>query len=192
MSKDREATLRSELDIAGNRRARKWSLSELFGRAVWEFVRFPLFALSPRPLWGWRRALLRLFGAKIGQHAHIHPSVRVAIPWKIVLGEYSSVGDRAILYSLGRITIGAQVTISQQAHICAGSHDFRSRSMELLKPGINIEDGAWVCADAYIGPGVTVARNAVVGARAVVTRSVGEHEIVAGNPAQSIGKRDLS
>jgi putative colanic acid biosynthesis acetyltransferase WcaF len=61
--------------------------------------------------------------------------------------------------------------------------------MALLKPPILIGDEAWICADAFIGPGVRVGARGVVGARAVVVKDVGPGVIVAGNPARVVGKR---
>src|SRR5690606_40555832 len=82
---------------------------------------------------GWRRAVLRAFGARIGRDVRIHPTVRIAVPWNLSIDDEAAVGDRAILYSLGRITIGKRATISQYAHLCAGSHDYRRRDLQLLK-----------------------------------------------------------
>ncbi|MER8887039.1 colanic acid biosynthesis acetyltransferase WcaF [Mesorhizobium sp. M0701] len=176
------------LDVAGNRAARKWSGTELVVRLLWD-LSHPLFALSPRPLWGWRRSLLRLFGARIGREVHIYPTVRIAIPWNLTIGDQSAIGDRAILYALGPISIAARVTISQGAHLCAGTHDYRDPVMPLEKRPIVIGPGAWVCADAFIGPGVMIGAGAIAGARAVVVKDVDENSIVAGNPAVKVGRR---
>jgi putative colanic acid biosynthesis acetyltransferase WcaF len=176
------------LDIAANRAARKWSRKELAGRLLWDLAA-PVFALSPRPLWGLRRALLRAFGARIGRNVHILPSVRITIPWNLDIGDEAAVGEGAILYALGPIRIGRQATISQYAHLCAGSHDFTRADMPLLKPPIEIGEGAWICADAFVGPGVVIGARAVVGARAVAMKSVDPGLIVAGNPAKPIRKR---
>ena len=174
------------MNIDQNRRARKWSRKELAGRVLWA-VCHSLFRWSPRLLWGWRVFLLRLFGAKIGEHVHIHPSVRIFIPWNLRIGDWSSVGFDVLIYNLGLVTIGSKVTVSQRAHLCAGSHDFRDPAMPLLKPPITIEDESWVCADAYVGPGVTVGTGTVVAARAVVVKNVLSNVIVGGNPAKIIG-----
>ncbi|MBB5751865.1 colanic acid biosynthesis acetyltransferase WcaF [Prosthecomicrobium pneumaticum] len=181
--------VRETLDIAANRRARKWSRRALAGRLAWETVGVLLFRIAPRPFWAWRRGVLRLFGARIGRAVHIHPTVRITIPWTLTVGDEVGIGDRVVLYSLGPITIGARATISQHVHLCAGSHDFRRPDMPLLKPPIAVGEEAWLCADAFIGPGVTVGRGAVVGARAVVVRDVAERTVVAGNPARPIGVR---
>lgn len=134
--------------------------------------------------------MLRLFGAKIGRHVQIHPSVRIFLPWNLEVGDWSSIGFDALVYSLGRVTIGERVTISQRAHLCAGSHDYRDRAMLLLKPPITIGDGAWICADAFVGPGVNVGEGAVLGARSVVMRSVERNSVMAGNPARRVADRD--
>jgi putative colanic acid biosynthesis acetyltransferase WcaF len=176
------------LDIAANRAASKWSRKELAGRLLWELVR-PLFAWSPRPLWGWRRMLLRLFGARIGCEVRICPSVLITIPWNLTIGDQSAVGDRAILYALGPITLAERVTVSQGAHLCAGTHDYRDPSMPLLKPPIVIERDAWICAEAFVGPRVRVGVRAIVGARCVVTKDVEPGAIVIGNPARLLRQR---
>ena len=98
-------------------------MRQKIGRLLWAMVQATLFGLSPHNLYGWRAMLLRLFGAKIGRDVHIRPSVRFIIPWHVEIDEHSSIGDFAIIYSLGRITIGKYVTISQYAHLCAGDDD---------------------------------------------------------------------
>lgn len=175
-------------DITANRHASKWTRKEMAARILWE-IAHPLFAWSPRPFWGWRRFLLRLFGARIGREVHVYPSVLITIPWNLSIGDQSAVGDRAILYALGPITLAERVTVSQGAHLCAGTHDYRDPAMALLKPPIVIERDAWICADAFIGPDVRVGALAIVGARCVAMKDVAPGVIVAGNPARVIGQR---
>lgn len=176
------------MDIETNRQARKWTRKELIGRVLWA-VCSPFFQFSPRPLWGWRCFLLRLFGAKIGHHVHIVPSARIFIPWNLEIGNWSSVGFEALIYNLGEITIGENVTISQRTHLCAGTHDYLDPAMPLIKSTITIGNNAWVCADAFIGPNVEICESAIVAARAVVVKHVEAGIIVGGNPARPIGKR---
>lgn len=178
------------LNIQANRVARKYSRTELVRRVLWMFGRL-LFRFSPRPLFGWRRFVLRLFGAQVGKGVHIYNSAVIYMPWNLCIGDWSAVGEEALIYNLGMITIGEQVTISQRAHLCAGTHDYTDPGMPLLKPPITIEDRAWVCADAFVGPGVTVGEGAVVGARAVIMRDVEPWMVVAGNPAKPIKRRVL-
>ena len=171
-----------------SRRAQKWTRKEILGRILWGCA-YPFFALSPRPFWGWRRMMLRCFGAKISEHVRIHPSVKITIPWNLKIDRYVGIGDKAILYALGPISIGASSTISQNAHICAGSHNFRDGKMTLTKPAIIIGKDVWVCADAFIGPDVTISDKALIGARAVITNNVNSNVIMVGNPAKIIGPR---
>jgi putative colanic acid biosynthesis acetyltransferase WcaF len=179
----------SQVDIANNRKARKWSRKELVGRLLWEVFGQTAFSLSPRPLWIFRRILLRLFGANIGSSVNIFPSVKIAVPWNLRIEDHAAIGQGAILYSLGRIHIGARSTVSQYAHLCAGSHDYKRVTFDLQKPPITIGSDAWICADAFIGPGVTVGDRTIIGARAVVSKSIPDGKIVAGNPAKVLRDR---
>jgi putative colanic acid biosynthesis acetyltransferase WcaF len=178
------------LDITSNRQAQKYTPTEQLRRVLWSLV-YPLFRWSPRPFFGWRRFLLRLFGATIGQQVHIYSSTRIYFPWNLTIGDHSAIGENALIYNLGRITIGQRVTVSHGAHLCAGTHDYTDPTMPLLKPPITIGDDAWICADAFIGPGVQVAEGAVVGARAVAMRDIEPWTVVAGNPAEFVKPRSL-
>jgi len=178
------------LDIGANRAARKYDRGEMARRALWEIGRW-LFRFSPRPLFAWRRTLLRLFGARIGKEVHIYPSAVIFMPWNLTIGDWSAVGESAYIYNLGPVTIGRSVTISQRAHLCAGTHDYTSPDMALLRPPIVVDDEAWVCADAFVGPGVTIGAGAVLGARAVAVRDVPPWMIAVGNPARPIKPREL-
>lgn len=177
-----------KLDIAAARAARPYTRSEYVGRVLWALAT-PLFRLSPRPLHGWRRALLRLFGARVGRDVSIHPSARIVIPWNLSIGDESSLGDRALVYNLGHVTIGARSTVSHLAHLCAGSHDYLDPVLPLLRLPIEIGSDVWVCTQAFVGPGLTLGDGSVVGACAVVTRSVDAWTVVAGNPAKPVRAR---
>jgi putative colanic acid biosynthesis acetyltransferase WcaF len=135
--------------------------------------------------------MLRLFGAEIGRHVHIYPTVRVTIPWNIKIGDYSAIGDQVLLYSLGYITLGDRVTISHQAQLCGGTHDYTTPELTLLKPPITVCDGVWICANAFVGPGVRIEKDAIVGACAVVLRDVAAGMIVQGNPAVPLKPRRI-
>lgn len=178
------------LDIGGNRRSKKYSNKELCLRVLWGFGKI-LFRFSPRILFRARCLLLKAFGAKIGQSVHIYPSAIIYMPWNLVVGDFSAIGEDALIYNLGKVTIGNNVTISHRAHLCAGTHDYSDPLLPLLKPPIVLEDNVWVCAEAFVGPGATVREGAVVGAAAVVTKDVEAWTVVAGNPATAIKKRVL-
>ena len=178
------------LDPQANRAARKYTRGEMARRVLWAGGRW-LVRLSPRPAHGWRRLVLRAFGARIGPHVHVSPTAEVTMPWNLTVGAWSAIGDGALVYNLGPVTLGERVTVSQRAHLCAGTHDYTDPTMPLLKPPITVGDQAWVCADAFVGPGVTVGEGAVVGARAVAVRDVPSWTVVAGNPARFLRPRTL-
>jgi putative colanic acid biosynthesis acetyltransferase WcaF len=172
-----------EPDAAKNRRTRSYSRQEMLARVAWAFFQ-PLFRFSPRPAFGFRRALLKLFGARIGQHVHVYASARIRYPWMLTVGDWSAIGEDVLIYNLGPVALGERVTVSYRAHLCAGTHDLDDPGMPLLRPPIRLGDNAWVGTDAFIGPGVDIGKSAIVGARAVVTRDVAPGHVVAGNPAR--------
>lgn len=178
------------LDIAANRRTAKWTRRELFGRLLWDFTQ-PLLRLIPRHFWGLRRCILRLFGARVGREVRVHRTVWIAMPWNLSVGDEAAIGDCVKIYNLGQVSIGAQATISQGAYLCAGTHDHRRPDLPLVKCTIEIGRGAWVCADAFVGPNVNVGNFAILGARAVVVRDVAPSAVVAGNPARIVGRREF-
>jgi len=182
--------MQTQLDIKANRSATKYTRSEMARRILWMFGRV-LFRWSPRPCFGWRRFLLRLFGARIGAQVHIYNTAEIYMPWNLEVKDWSAIGEGALIYNLALITIGEKVTISHRAHLCAGTHDYTKSDMPLLKVPIRIGDQVWICADAFVGPGVTIGPGAVVGARAVVTKDVEPWVVVAGNPARFVKKREI-
>ncbi|WP_172293342.1 hypothetical protein [Pseudoruegeria sp. HB172150] len=187
-----EKTATDRLDIDANRKAIKYSKQEQLTRILW-WLFWPLFRFTPRPFfWSWRVFLLRMFGASVGKNVRINPGADIFMPSNLTLGDHVTVGYAARLYSIGRITVGARATISQYAHICAGSHDISSPTFDLTRPPVTIGEDAWIAADAFVGPGRTIGRGAVVGARAVVLSDVEDYAIVSGNPAEPRGYRVLS
>jgi putative colanic acid biosynthesis acetyltransferase WcaF len=178
------------LDIQSARTARPYSNKEYLGRILW-MLAWPFFRLSPRPLFAWRRFVLRCFGARVGRQVHIYPSARIEIPWNLSIGDQSSLGENVLVYSLGPVEIGARSTVSHNAHLCAGSHDYRDPALPLLRLPIRIGADAWVCAQSFIGPGAVIGDGAVVGAASVVMGAVEPWTVVAGNPAAFVKKRVL-
>jgi len=167
-----------------------WSFRGKLARAMWMLVGKPAFRLSFHNWYAYRNLILRCFGARLATGVKIRPTVNIEIPWQLDLRESVVVGDFAILYSLGRITVGERCVISQYAHLCAGTHDYQSPSFPLLRLPITIERDVWVGADAFVGPDVTIGRLAVIGARASVYKDVPNESIVGGNPARVIKARE--
>lgn len=101
----------------------------------------------------------------------------------------SCLGDRANAYSLGEIEIGARAVVAQEVYLCTGTHDLTNPALPLIVGKITIGDDAFLGARAFVLPGVSIGRGAVVGACSVVTKDVPEGAVVAGNPAQVLRQR---
>jgi putative colanic acid biosynthesis acetyltransferase WcaF len=167
-----------------------YSAGEYLLRFLW-WLAIPAFRFSPRPLYGWRNLLLRLFGASIGKGVRIYPSARITFPWNLEIGARSVISWDVKIYNLGRICVGSDTIISQYAHLCAGNHDFRARDFRLLRVPITIGNAVWLAADVFVAPGVTVGDGCVVYARSVVIRDLPAYTLCAGHPARvltNIGK----
>ena len=162
------------------------------GRVVWGIAYTALFRPSPRPCFGWRNLLLRLFGARIGSGCHVYPSTRIWAPWNLTMEDGSTLAEQVDCYCVDRITLGINSTVSIRTFLCTASHDIRDRARPLTTGPIVIGADAFVFAEAFIGPGVRLGEAAVVGARAVVVRDVAPADIVAGNPAKPIGRRTFA
>jgi putative colanic acid biosynthesis acetyltransferase WcaF len=158
---------------------------------LWWLVDALLFRPSPQILFGWRRWLLRLFGAEIGRGVLIRPSVRITYPWKVAIGDYAWVGDDAILYSLADIRIGAHTVVSQLSHLCTGSHAIESASFAITAAPITIGSQCWIASDVFVAPGITIGDGAVVGARSTVFHDLPPAMICTGTPARSVRPRPL-
>ncbi len=156
---------------------------------LWWLVSATLFRWSPQIAYGWRRWLLRLFGAHIGKKVLIRPSVRVTYPWKVSVGDYSWIGDDVVLYSLGHIDIGAHAVVSQGSYLCAGTHDSKDLSFAIDASPIHIADEAWVASHVFIMPGVSIGEGTVVSARSLVSTDLPEGMICAGSPARVLRPR---
>jgi len=156
---------------------------------LWQVVQGTLFAWSPQPAYGWRRGLLRLFGARIGAGVLVRPTARVTYPWKVALADHAWIGDHAELYSLGAIEVGEHAVISQRCYLCTGTHDYQRIDFPLVATPIRVEAQAWVATDCFIGPGVTIGLGAIVAARSTVLSDVAAGLIVAGTPATVKGTR---
>ncbi|MER2520296.1 MAG: putative colanic acid biosynthesis acetyltransferase [Bdellovibrionales bacterium] len=156
---------------------------------LWWIVQSLLIHTTPQFMYGWRRFLWRLFGAKIGDHVMIRPSARVTYPWKVSVGDNSWIGDRAELYSLGPIDIGSNAVVSQDSYLCAATHDHEKPDFPLVAKAIHIEDQVWIAAGCFIAPGVTIGRGAILGARSVALRDIPPAAIYAGHPAKLLKMR---
>ena len=156
---------------------------------LWWIVQATFFSWSPQFLYGWRRFLLRSFGATIGKSVIIRPTVKITYPWKLTIGDYSWIGDDVVLYTLGEIEIGAHAVISQRGYICTGTHDYESPDFRIYAEKITIGKKCWLATDIYVAPGVSIGEGTVVGARSSVFKDLPSQKICIGNPAKPIRDR---
>jgi len=156
---------------------------------IWWIIESTLFRMSPQVLYGWRRFLLRLFGAKIGKGVLIRSSVKCTYPWKVSIGDYSWIGENSVLYSLGNIHIGNNVAIAHGVYFNTGFHNYKENSFDIASKPILVEDEVWITNDVYISPGVIIGKGCVIGARSSVYKNMPKGWVCYGNPAKPIKKR---
>lgn len=161
-----------------------YSLVHRAMRSLWTIVYLVLFRPSPRPLHGWRRFLLKLFGAKLGHKAKVFSSARIFAPWNLTMGDHSTIAPDVDCYCAGPIRIGEHSTVSQYSHLCGASHDFEDPRMTLFTAPITIGSRVWICADVFVGPGVTIEDGVVVGACSSVFSDLPAWTVCTGSPAR--------
>lgn len=156
---------------------------------AWRITWALLGRTTPKPFKKWRLLLLRLYGCTIHGNPFVSESAKIRIPWQLTLHDRSCIGEHAEVYNLGHVTLEERCVVAQHVYLCGGTHDLNDPNLPLMTGPIVIGQEAFVGAKAVVLPGVKVGRFAVVGAGAVVAKSVPDHVIVAGNPAKPIGER---
>ena len=160
-------------------------------RQGWNWVYLILFRPSPRWCHGWRSFLLRRFGAQIGRGCHIYPKAAIWAPWNLICGDGACIADHVTVYSQATITLGYRSVISQGSHLCTGTHNYESPRFELVAWPIEIGPHAWVCAESFVGPGVSIGEGSVIGARSVVMKDMPKWMVCAGHPCRPVKPRVL-
>jgi putative colanic acid biosynthesis acetyltransferase WcaF len=166
------------------------TISSKIARVLWHIVWLFLYRPSPAIAHGWRCLLLRSFGAHIGKGAHPYPDVKIWAPWNLTMSDHSTLANGVDCYCVDRVILGRHVTVSQYSYLCTASHDYRDRDMPLITAPIVIGDHAWITADVFIGPGVTIGDGTVITARSSVFSDIGPWRIAKGNPALAVGDRN--
>jgi len=166
-----------------------FSIKNRLTRVLWQFTWLLLASWTPPLFHPWRRLLLRLFGAQLGEKSDVRGSARVWLPSNLVMGNYSIIAEYVKVYNQERIELGDNVIVSQSAHLCASGHDVDDNNFQLTGAPIHIGSSAWVATEAFLGPGCVVGNGAVIGARAVLVGHADEMMIYVGNPAKPLRKR---
>jgi putative colanic acid biosynthesis acetyltransferase WcaF len=166
-------------------------LSHRLTRLAWGIVWTAFGSWTPAPLFAWRRMLLQLFGARLAATARIYPKVNVWFPANLEMAEWACLGRGVTCYSMAPIRLGRHALVSQGAHLCAGTHDVDDPDFQLRVAPITLEANAWVAAEAFVGPGVTLHRGSVLGARGVLFKDLPELVVAVGNPAKALRRREV-
>lgn len=156
---------------------------------LWLLVSLILFRLCPFSFSALKRITLRAFGARIGKNVVIKPRVIITFPWKLTIGDHVWLGEECWLLNLDHIVIGKNVCISQRAFLCTGSHNYKRSTFDLIVKPITIEDGAWLGASSWVGPGVKIGSHAVLTAGSVASKNMDVWGIYQGNPAVWVKQR---
>ncbi len=162
-------------------------------RMLWAIVSMIFFQnFIPWPN-GFKCMILRCFGAGegIGRGIVIKPSVNIKYPWFVKIGDYTWIGEGVWLDSLGEISIGKNVCISQGAYLFTGNHNYKKETFDLMVNPVVIGDGAWIAAKAIVCPGVTVGTNAVLSVGSVATKDLEAGKVYQGNPAVEKREREI-
>jgi putative colanic acid biosynthesis acetyltransferase WcaF len=158
-------------------------------RVLWGIIYYCAFRFSPVPFFGYRRLILRCFGAKVGKKVNVYPSAKIWLPSNLIIDDFSTLGPNVNIYNQATITLGKHIIVSQGAYLCASSHDYNDILHSLLLCPIKIKDNVWLCTESFVGPNVTVKQGAVLGAKAVLMKDSSPWCVYAGNPAKLIKKR---
>ena len=158
-------------------------------RTIWQVVWLVFYRPTPRPFHAWRSLLLRLFGARLGRGVHPYPSARIWAPWNLEMGDGACISEHVDCYCVDKIRIGAFATISQFSFLCTASHDYTREDFPLVTAPITIGERAWITADVFVGPGVTIGDGTVVTARSSVFRDLPPWMVASGNPALPVKPR---
>ena len=136
-----------------------------------------------------RRNILQKLLRQIGQNSIIEPPFYCSYGHNIHIGDHVYLNFLCTILDNNEVRIGNHVMIGPVVQIYTAAHplqaETRNQGWEVAKP-IVIEDNVWIGGGAILLPGVRIGRNAVVGAGAVVSRSVPANTVAAGNPARVI------
>lgn len=167
-----------------------FSLGNRIERAAFTVIWVLLGRIVPPPFaWGWRKFLLRLFGAKMGRLTKVYASARVWLPRHLEMADGSTIGPGVDCYNMAPIRLGERAIVSQRAFLCAGDHDHRDPEFQLVARPISLGADSWVAAEAFVAPGITLGDGAVLAARGNAVADLPEWTVWGGNPAKQIGTR---
>lgn len=157
-------------------------------RTLWFCVN-AVFFTTYFPFSRFKRALLRMFGAKVGKGVVLKPSINIKYPWRLEIGDHAWIGEKVWIDNLVTVKIGNNACVSQGAMLLTGNHNYKKSTFDLLTGEIIIEEGAWVGAQSVVCPGVTCASHSVLSVGSVAVKDLEPYGIYQGNPAVKVRDR---
>lgn len=133
-----------------------------------------------------KRRLINLFGGDCDKGAVIYSSAKIFNPRNLIMRSNSTIGPNSIIYNVDRISIGEGTIISQYAHLNTASHDFRKDHFPLVHAPIEIGMNCWIATESYLGMGVKLCNEVIIGARSSVFKSIEKPGVYIGSPAKMI------
>ncbi|WP_035477465.1 putative colanic acid biosynthesis acetyltransferase [Aliagarivorans taiwanensis] len=167
-----------------------FTLKDRLYRFLWLSVKFCFFKFSPVPLFRYRCWVLNVMGASVHKLARIYPSADIWLPANLEVEANATIGPGVRVYNQGFITIRERAIVSQNVSLCASTHNYNDSLHPLVLSPVVIGKEAWICAEAFVGPGVNIGEGAVVGARSAVFKNLDAWLVYGGNPAKPIKSRD--
>jgi len=168
-----------------------WDRKTKLRRGLWQYLVKPLYRLIPGKQIRLRIVILRMLGAKIGNHCCIQQRVDILIPWNLVMHDYVVLSHDVCILNFATVEIHSMTVVSQHVHLCTGSHDYTHPYFPLVFRPIEIGAESWLASGAFVAPGVKIGSGCVIGANAVVTRDMPEWMVCAGNPCRVIKSREI-
>ena len=114
----------------------------------------------------------------------------------IVIGDDSTFAGGCVLSAASSIRLGRDVGLARNVYVADHTHGYDDPTRSVDDQGITqiqpveIGDHAWLGENAFVLPGVTIGKHAVVSANSVVTRDVPDYAVVAGQPARVVRRFD--
>lgn len=161
-----------------------WSRGKnLFSEIIWQIF-FKSLVSSSLPGTFWRKFILIIFGAKIGKSVRLSPGLKVKMPWRLSIGDYSWIGEDAWIDNIDCVRIGNNVCISQGVYFCTGNHDFKKETFNLICESIYVDSESWVGAKSIIGPGNKVGKGSVIKIGSIITKDIPPQSLISNNQSE--------
>ena len=151
-----------------------------FYEVLWQVFFKPMIS-SSLPGTIWRKLILVLFGAKIGKSIRLSPGIKIKMPWRLYIGDYSWIGEDVWIDNLSMVKIGSNVCISQGVYFCTGNHDFKKENFNLICKSITVESESWIGSKVIIGPGNTIGEGSVIKMGSIITEDIPSQSIFTSN-----------